>query len=133
MDWTSRYVGLPFRDGGRGPDAYDCWGLVLAVYAERLSVDLPSYGEISARDLVRVARAMGAAQDDGWDTVTDPRAFDVVLMRSGRGGGSRTVHVGVMVDAHRMMHSDLASGVSVVPLTHFSVSGRVLGFRRLSE
>lgn len=130
MDWTSRYVGLPFRDGGRGPDAYDCWGLVRAVYADRLGIDLPSYGEISARDLVRVARAMGAAQDDGWATVAAPQDFDVVLMRSGRGGGDRTVHVGVMVDAHRMMHAELATGVTVVPITHFSVAGRILGYRR---
>lgn len=131
-DWWARYIGVPFKDGGRDAQALDCWGLVRLVYAQELGRDLPSYGEISARDMVRIARAMGDAQDDGWDTVTEPRAFDVALMRSGRGGGSRAVHVGVMVDARRVMHVEAAAATSVVPVTHFSVAGRLLGFRRLS-
>ena len=129
-DFVNKAVGVPWVDGGRGWLGFDCWGCVRLCYLECLGIDLPSYGEISARDLVRVARAMGAAQDDGWATVSAPQDFDVVLMRSGRGGGGRTVHVGVMVDAHRMMHAELATGVTVVPITHFSVAGRILGYRR---
>ena len=65
MDWWARYIGLPFQDGGRGPHAFDCWGLVRDVYARELAVALPSYGEISARDLVRVAHAMHGGREDG--------------------------------------------------------------------
>lgn len=129
-DWWARYIGTPFKDGGRGADAVDCWGLVRLVYAAELGIDLPRYGEISARDLMRVARAMGAVKDDGWNAVTDPRAFDVALMRSGRGGGDTVVHVGLMIDARRVMHVDAATATTVVPLTHFSVAGRIVGFRR---
>lgn len=130
MQWWSRYIGLPFLDGGRGPHAYDCWGLVRRVYADRLSVALPSYGEISARDLARVARAMGAAKDDGWQACA-PQSLAVVLMRSGR-GGARVVHVGVMVDAARLLHVEVAAAAAVVPITHFSVAGRITGYRRLA-
>ena len=129
MEWFSRYIGLPFDDGGRGPHGYDCWGLVRAVYADRLGVDLPSYGEISARDLARIARQMETAKDDGWRQIGTPRALDVVLMRSGR-GGARVVHVGVMVDANRLLHVEEAAATAVVPVTHFSVAGRIVGYRR---
>lgn len=131
MDWWANYVGLPFLDGGRGPEAYDCWGLVRAVYARMLGVDLPSYGEISARDLVRVARAMAAGQDDGWRVVAAPQALDVCLMRSGR-GGVPVVHVGVMADARRVLHVEPATAAVVVPVMHASVAGRIAGFRRLA-
>ena len=130
MDWWLKWVGLPFEDGGRGPHSYDCWGLLRAVYAERLGVDLPSYGEISARDLARIARAMEAGKDDGWQEC-GPAPLAAVLMRSGR-GGQRVVHVGVMADERRLLHVEEAAAAAVVPITHFSVAGRIVGFRRLA-
>lgn len=129
MDWWADYIGLPFHDGGRGPLAYDCWGLVRRVYADRLGVDLPIYGEISARDLARVARAMDAGQGNGWQAVQAAAPLDVVGMRSGS-GGQRVVHVGVMVDAQRLLHVEAASAAVVVPVAHFSVAGRIVGYWR---
>lgn len=131
MDWWSEYIGLPFEDCGRGPNGYDCWGLVRRVYFDRLGLELPSYGEISARDLARIARAMEAVKDEGWTQTLTPRSLDVVLMRSGR-GGRRVVHVGVMVDGARVLHVEEATAAAVVPITHFSVVGRIIGYRRLA-
>lgn len=129
-DWWADYIGLPFKDGGRGPYEFDCWGLVRDVYMGQLGIALPSYGEISARDLARIARTMEAGKDDGWRIPPVPRPLDVVLMRSGQ-GGARVVHVGVMVDSHRLMHVEVAAATAVVPIRHFSVAGRILGYRRL--
>lgn len=129
MTWWSEYIGIPFLSGGRGSSAYDCWGLVRAVYADRLGLELPSYGEISADDLVRVARAMDRAKDDGW-VPCGPQPFAVVLMRHPR-GGRRIVHVGVMVDDKRVMHVEEATSTVVVPVDHMSVSGRIVGYRRM--
>ncbi|TCM84775.1 NlpC/P60 family protein [Rhodovulum steppense] len=130
MSWWAGYVGIPFEDGGRGRCACDCWGLVRLVHAECLGVELPSYGEISARDLVRVARAIGAGQADPcWEVVDIPAAFDVVLMRA-RGDSRSVAHVGIAVDADRLLHTEAATGSVVVPRSHLSVAGRVMGFRR---
>lgn len=127
MDWWQCYIGLPF---GEGRGEVTCWSLVCRVYRDRLGVDLPAYGEISARDLARIAKAMDAGKDDGWrDCAPEPLA--VVLMRSGR-GGQRVVHVGVMVDGQRVLHVEEAAAAAVVPITHFSVAGRIVGFRRLA-
>lgn len=130
MQWWARYIGVPFRDGGRGPDAYDCWGLVRAAYADRLGVELPDHGEISARDLVRVARAMNGGQAaEPWVAVEVPEEMDVCLMVSGRGGAA-VVHVGVMTGPAHLLHIEAASAAVVVPLRHHSVAGRIRGYRR---
>lgn len=130
MSWWAEYVGLPFQDGGRGPGSYDCWGLVRAVYAKALAVDLPSYGEISARDLARVARAMASGHEaDPWKPVEKAQEFDVVLMRSGR-GGQAVVHVGIAASARHLLHVEATTAAVVVPMNHVSVAGRIVGFRR---
>ncbi|MCA3794579.1 MAG: hypothetical protein IOC66_20125 [Burkholderia sp.] len=126
MDWYAKYIGLPF---GEGQGEVTCWSLVARIYRECLAIDLPAYGEISARDLVRVARTMEARKDDGWQAVERPQAFDVCLMRAPR-GGAVVAHVGVMIDAQRVLHVEAASAAVVVPVKHFTVAGRILGYRR---
>lgn len=129
--WWGRYVGLPYVDGGRGPAAVDCWGLIVLVYREQLGIDLPAYGEISARDLIRVARAMaaGSGAEDGWSAVDHPQPYDVAIMGSARGGRA-VVHVGVMSTPNLMLHAEEGIGVGTIPVTHFAVAGRILGYRR---
>lgn len=127
--WWDSYIGLPF---GEGPGEVTCWSLVVRVYAERLGVTLPAYGEISAHDLACVARAMEAAKDEGCIAPVRPADFDVVLMR-GTDTGRRVVHVGVLTDPDHVLHVEAASAAVRVPLSHWSVSGRILGFRRLVQ
>lgn len=121
------YIGLPF---GEGPGQVTCWSLVRRVYADQFGVDLPAYGEISARDLVRVAREMTAgAARECWIEPATAQPGDVVLMRSARGGRA-VCHVGVMADAHRVLHAEEATGAVVVPVDHFTIRGRIIGYRR---
>ena len=118
--WWGRYIGLPYEQA-------HCWALVRRVYADRLGLDLPTYGEIDARDLARVARAMRDAADTGpWCAVDSPQPFDVVLMA----GRSRTAHVGIMVDSTRLLHTESATGCVLASVTNPAVAGRVLGYRR---
>lgn len=125
--WADAYVGLPF---GEGPGEVTCWSLIARVYRDELGIALPLYGEIAARDLARVARTMGREQlGDGWQAVAMPRAFDVAIMRSGRGGPA-IVHVGVMVDEARLLHVEEATAAVIVPVSHFTVRHRIAGYRR---
>lgn len=130
MSWEARYIGLPFLDGGRTRRGTDCWGLVRLVFAAERGIDLPSYGEISAADLLALARAFKAgAADPHWPETLNPQAFDLVAMRSGQGHPG-IVHVGVLVDPRRLLHVERATDSVVVPITHHSVAGRIMGFRR---
>lgn len=128
MHWSARYVGLPF---GEGPGEVHCWSLVRRVYAEVFGIDLPAYGDIGARDLIRVARAIeSGAASEPWMAPAAPAEGDVCLMRSAR-GGTRVVHVGVMTDPWRVLHVEAATAAVVVGIRHFSVCERIVGWRRL--
>ena len=41
MHWTADYLGKPWRNGADGPDAFDCYGLVRAVYRDRYGIEMP--------------------------------------------------------------------------------------------
>lgn len=127
MDWWSRYIGLPF---GTGAGEVTCWSLVRKVYASELGIDLPEFGDIDPRDLARVAREMRDEADTGlWHEPARPGVFDVVLMRSARGGRA-ICHVGLIADVARVLHAEEATGAVVVPIDHFTIKGRVAGYRR---
>lgn len=130
------FVGIPFRDGGRTAEGCDCWGLVRLVHAA-CGIDLPSHGEIGAGELSAIARRIGAAigterGGDSWIPVTGlpRRALDVAVMRSMRAAGRVPVHVGVMIDDRRLLHTEAGVDSHTVALTHASVAGRILGFWR---
>jgi len=134
------FVGIPFRDGGRTAEGCDCWGLVRLVHAAA-GIDLPSHGEIGAGELSAIARQIGAAIDtergsepggNTWIPVTGlpRRALDVAVMRSMRAAGRVPVHVGVMIDDRRLLHTEAGVDSHTVALTHASVAGRILGFWR---
>jgi cell wall-associated NlpC family hydrolase len=127
------YVGIPFVDGGRDMAGCDCWGLVRLVHFREAGIELPSYGEIAAADLLATARAMrDGAISEPWTKVTGAarRAMDVVLMRRLGDSGRAPVHVGIMVDARRMLHIVRAADSHTVPLDHPTVKPRVLDFFR---
>lgn len=127
MDWFARYIGLPF---GQGPGEVTCWSLVVGIYAAELGIALPEFGDIDPRDLVRVAREMRDGQDSRvWHESDRPGVFDVVLMRSARGGRA-VCHVGLIADVARVLHAEEATGTVLVPIDHFTIRGRIAGFRR---
>lgn len=125
----ARYVGLPFVDGGRGPGAVDCWGLVCFVYRQELKIDLPNYGEVRARDLRAVSRSVDAGKDGAdWVRVEVPQAMDVAVMRlpsSGRPG-----HVGIYDGMGRILHAEAATGVILEAVRSTMIASRILGYWR---
>ncbi|CAI2936032.1 C40 family peptidase [Aminobacter niigataensis] len=131
MTWLNRYVGIPFVSRGRSRAGLDCWGLVRLIYAQELGIELPSYGEIAAHDLISVSREVTSGKDgEAWGEVDrrDLRPFDVVVMRYH--GSRRIGHVGAVADATNMIHVEEASAAVVVPLAHFTIRERIACFRR---
>ena len=107
----------------------DCWGLFRLIYQEQLGIDLPTYGETSALDLRAVARKISAGCDgEKWAVVEVPSAFDGVVMRLY--DRSWIGHVGVAIDAKRMIHIEAGIDAAVLQLNHFTVRDRIAGFRR---
>lgn len=136
LSWASDYVGLPFKDRGRDRHGVDCWGLVRLVYAERLSIALPDFAEIRARDWRKVARAIAdAADSDEWLPVMRgaEKEFDVVVMR-GHSDGARALsvrdHVGVVAPGGCLLHIEEGTDAVVPKLNSPTVKDRIAGIYR---
>ncbi len=126
--WWNQYIGKPFAEKGRGPHEFDCWGLVRQVYLDHLGIELPSYTEkyetTDDRDLL--GEVIGRESKEKWDDVTQPKPFDVIILRL-RGV---PMHVGLVTKPGFMIHC--ARGIGVVNEKYDSARWRcnVLGFVR---
>jgi cell wall-associated NlpC family hydrolase len=129
MSWASRYVGLPFKDGGRDFKGVDCWGLVRLVLAQEHGIALPSYGEIGADEIARVAEKIAEESAlDPWRQVdkADARAFDVVVMLRRK----QPVHIGILTTPNTVLHIERKIFAVNLPLDHRSLAARPMLFFR---
>jgi cell wall-associated NlpC family hydrolase len=145
MGWEANYVGKPYSQTGAAP-GFHCWGLVRDVYAQHAGIEVEAYGDVAAADLLAVAREMGSgAGMPPFSTRIDiqsaietgaAKEFDVVVMRGrprlidGNRGRSVNIHVGIMVDARMMIHTEAGVDVTYIPLTHPSIRFRVVALYR---
>jgi cell wall-associated NlpC family hydrolase len=128
--WLEGYVGLLYRHGGRGPDAYDCWGLCRLVLAEQFGIVVPAYvggypeaptADDHRRIMAELIRARQASSD--WllvhrrEAIRSPlppieRAGDLILMhRMGI-----PCHVGIVVAPNWLLHTDEGHGAVATPI-----------------
>lgn len=123
------YVGIPFRIDGRDRDGADCWGLVRMYLKDVAGIELPSYSEVPAGDVLRVARRFGAESlSETWVKVDRPRNNDVALMTH---PSRRTAfHCGVVVRNRFLLHTVDETGSVIVPINHSGITGCIVGFYR---
>lgn len=97
--WAEQYIGKPWVSGARGPDEFDCWGLVWWVYKQHYGLQLPlfpGFNDVPATPL-QVSGIIGETLRDPelpWDRVLVPTCGCAVAM----GIGKRFHHVGVWLD-----------------------------------
>ncbi|WP_283177494.1 NlpC/P60 family protein [Gemmobacter sp. 24YEA27] len=106
MNWSDRFIGIPFEDLGRARGGCDCWGLAWLIYREELGISLPDYlGDYaSAEEQGEIAALIGGAEVSPlWAPVSGPaQAFDIAVIRRGR----LTSHLGVVVRDGLMIHME---------------------------
>lgn len=69
-------IGKPYRDRGRGPDAFDCWGLVAHVRPKLFGGPALPDADIGAAEVRKVARAFTDPRNrTGWAALPVPRPF----------------------------------------------------------
>jgi cell wall-associated NlpC family hydrolase len=116
-------IGKSYRADGRGPEAYDCLGLVLELQ-RRQGRDVPQYSSTSEelhRSVDRGAGILGVARSIG-----HPQPGCVVLLRTLEPG---RVHMGTMLDPWSMVHcSESSQAVVVERLAGSRWERCVLGF-----
>lgn len=129
MNWASKYVGLEFEDGGRGPEFVDCWGLICLIYRNELGIELPLYSEISPRNLIAVAREMNKPIEF-WQSIEreELQEFDIIGMT--QYGSSIIAHVGILTPSGKVLHSERGCNTVAIGLDHVAVRERIRCFRR---
>lgn len=94
-------IGKPFVKDGRGPDGYDCYGLVREMF-RRTGRETPEYSAKNAEGMANMARiALGLRE---WKK-TDQRPGVMVVFRL-----AKTLHVGFVLPYGRMIHTWEHSG-----------------------
>jgi len=102
-------IGKHYAIGARGPDAYDCWGLVLEL-VRRAGGKLPDYDTagLSRTGIIRLAQS-SIGEHAG---TTEPRPNTVVL-------DDKRGHAGVTFDGQHVIHTTHTHGVVVVRANAF--------------
>lgn len=103
-DQANAYIGCSWVMGGRGPDAFDCWGLLKEIRDIHFGGGIPevAFGD-AARDLYGTKMRSG-----DWELVAAPKHGDGVLLRDGD-----DPHVGIYLDfdGGGVLHAQEGSGV----------------------
>lgn len=96
------FVGKPFADHGRSDDGLDCYGGVRAVLSACAGIHLPDYGDgyADCADHDGIAACIRAGLLQGWQRVSDPRLYDVVVFNI----TGQPRHIGLMVGPTKFLH-----------------------------
>lgn len=101
-----KYIGIPFEYKGRGPDAYDCYGLLRKLYQEHRGILIPDYN--SETEVERIAMQFSAGIED-WVEVEKREGVAVLMRVSGLGA-----HVGYVIGDGKFIHTwERTGGVAI--------------------
>lgn len=127
MSFSDRYVGLPYVEDGRGPEAFDCLGLAQLVFRQECGIVLPEHlADPPARQVRGGDGSLADHSGARWAKVApgEERAFDMVLVRE------RPWHVGVVVRRGEMLHMPANRSAVVEPFLTARHAARVEGIYR---
>lgn len=117
FEWSD-LIGVPFELGARGPNSYDCYGLLSEVY-KRLGVAIPDLKSPKSGVLITALATSEAARV--WVEV-EPKPHVTALIRT-----PSSLHVGLLLPHDRIIHTWHNSGGVVVERMH-DWRRRVIGY-----
>lgn len=125
--WANQYIGKPWVQGARGPDTFDCWGLLIHRY-RHYGVELP---DVPGADLKTFWRLINREiqKPTDWVRMLQPEeGFAVAL-----GGTEMFHHVGLWTDADggMVIHAVNMHNIIAQPIRGLKASGmqRIQFFR----
>lgn len=124
MQIVADLIGVPFADGGRGPDAFDCWGLCREVF-RRFGVELPDY-EICCYDAESFIHQF-TEERPLWRR-HEPPGIPVPALIAIRFNAPNVNHVGVYIGDGKFLHTREKTGVVVELLCSPAWRRRIEGF-----
>ena len=112
IEYAITLLGKPYRNGAKGPKAFDCSGLVHHVY-ERFDAPVP----VSTEGLSRTGREVPREE---------MTAGDIAVFRL-KGG----YHVGIMINSLEFIHASSSRGVAIDSIDFPYWKRSLLHFRRI--
>ena len=116
-------IGKPFKDGGRGPIFFDCWGLVKEAF-KRAGYNVPEY-LISAYQ-PELIQAQIFSDQVTWKKLDKPEKNCLVLMRIGK--DALVNHCGFYLDNDKILHTREKTGVIVQDSTTPTMKAIIIGY-----
>ena len=121
--WACHYIGLPWQAGAQGPDAFDCWGLVVRVQKQHFGRNLPAI-PVAEGDLTGLALTFrDHPERKRWQLTEAPEQGDAALMRQSR----HPVHVGIWITIgpaeHGVLHCVKGTGVVFQSMASLVLAG----------
>jgi cell wall-associated NlpC family hydrolase len=112
-----------YQEGGRGPDAFDCFGLFAELCRRRglYIPNQPSPESLSARE----AEIYDVAENE-WIRLQHPEEGCAVLLRI----GGWVSHIGMVLEGGRFIHASKHTGITVARLDDVQWIERNAGFYR---
>ena len=110
-----------FKDGGRGPREFDCWGLASEVF-RRYGIAVPDY-KISCEATPEVDAQMNAERP-AWVRCEGEPPVPSLVVFADRGMCS---HVGVYIGDGRFIHAYEKTGIAITPMNHMFWRSRIEG------
>lgn len=111
LTYATKFLGYPYVWGAKGPDKFDCSGLVQYVFKNSVGIELPesTYGQVECGTTV---------------AYEDMKPGDIVFMRESSRGPE---HVGIYIGNGKIIHAaDSKRGVIIGNISKFMVAKRVL-------
>lgn len=132
--WCAPFIGLEYERGARGPDLFDCWGLLMLVEREQFGHAIPAYEGIvwnGGRDhdgRTETAEVVERESAALWTPVglDDEQAGDAVVLRM----YGAPLHVGVVATPGWMLHSSEDANSALERYDGMAWHSRVIGFHR---
>ncbi|NDV53899.1 NlpC/P60 family protein [Salipiger sp. PrR003] len=122
--WTDAWIGLPYAVRGRGPTAFDCLGLFIALHLARRGVVIPDPA-CTMEDAVRLGTVdRYRAHFQRVDTAIEGDAL--LFLSSGR-----PLHIGYALDNSNMLHIDATAGSRIERWRGMNWLGKLEGIYRL--
>lgn len=129
-DFVVRALTVPFVEGGRGYEGWDCWGLLVCAYRDVCGIMLPTFdGAYAAADVSAASPRLTEllVGDLGrWTKIEERVPMAGALFNI----SGRPVHVGLVLDGRRFLHAEKNVGSEVARFSSPVWSRRLEGIYR---
>jgi len=113
-------IGTPYKHNGRDTKGFDCWGLVLYIYKEFLSIELPDYKDYNPDwykkngDVLKTKLQQFSSL---WKSIPlkKLKKYDILIFNH---GSCVNNHSGVYTGNDRFIHTYEKTPVLISKLTH---------------